>query len=234
MFPGTVRRWPLFVNGLNSSARSSLVHRRPALNSECGAWPGYRPSGDQPGLRRSTSTIYLPAPSCGQQPETVGHGGNLDLLEQSARSLLERQLLEESMARPRGGEVGRGAVAEWADIDLEEAEQRYTVTKTDTPHVVTLTRPAFAIFASCILYPDTAGSLPMHATRNKIGRWPKRLPGRLSGLSTSPPDPMTKQGSGRCPRRFRIPTHDDGPRFCRAAPDQEAGRPRPFPSPSPR
>ncbi len=35
--------------------------------------------------------------------------------------------------------------AEWAQIDLEAAEWRYTVTKTDTPHIVPLSRQAVAI-----------------------------------------------------------------------------------------
>ena len=35
--------------------------------------------------------------------------------------------------------------AEWADIDLDAAEWRYTVTKTNTPHIVPLARQAVAI-----------------------------------------------------------------------------------------
>ena len=35
--------------------------------------------------------------------------------------------------------------AEWANIDLEAAEWRYTVTKTNTPHIVPLSRQAVAI-----------------------------------------------------------------------------------------
>lgn len=35
--------------------------------------------------------------------------------------------------------------AEWADFDLEEAEWRYTVSKTGTPHIVPLARQALAI-----------------------------------------------------------------------------------------
>ncbi len=42
----------------------------------------------------------------------------------------------------RPGELRR---AEWKDIDLEAAEWRYTVTKTDTPHIVPLSRQAVAI-----------------------------------------------------------------------------------------
>jgi integrase len=42
----------------------------------------------------------------------------------------------------RPGELRK---AEWADIDLEAAEWRYTVTKTDTPHLVPLARQAVEI-----------------------------------------------------------------------------------------
>jgi integrase len=42
----------------------------------------------------------------------------------------------------RPGELRR---AEWKDIDLEAEEWRYTVTKTDTPHIVPLSRQAVAI-----------------------------------------------------------------------------------------
>jgi integrase len=42
----------------------------------------------------------------------------------------------------RPGELRR---AEWKDIDLEAAEWRYTVTKTNTPHIVPLSRQAVAI-----------------------------------------------------------------------------------------
>ncbi len=42
----------------------------------------------------------------------------------------------------RPGELRR---AQWADIDLDAAEWRYTVTKTDTPHIVPLATQAVAI-----------------------------------------------------------------------------------------
>ena len=42
----------------------------------------------------------------------------------------------------RPGELRR---AEWADIDLDAAEWRYTVTKTNTPHIVPLSRQALEI-----------------------------------------------------------------------------------------
>lgn len=40
---------------------------------------------------------------------------------------------------------GELRAAEWADIDLEAAEWRYTVAKTNTPHIVPLSRQAVAI-----------------------------------------------------------------------------------------
>lgn len=43
--------------------------------------------------------------------------------------------------------------AEWADIDLEEAEWRYTITKTDTQHIVPLSSQAVEILRE--LYPLT-------------------------------------------------------------------------------
>ncbi|MGH6794738.1 MAG: tyrosine-type recombinase/integrase [Methylocella sp.] len=42
----------------------------------------------------------------------------------------------------RPGELRK---AEWADIDLDAAEWRYTVTKTKTPHIVPLSRQAVEI-----------------------------------------------------------------------------------------
>ena len=42
----------------------------------------------------------------------------------------------------RPGELRK---AEWADIDLDAAEWRYTVTKTNTPHIVPLSRQALEI-----------------------------------------------------------------------------------------
>jgi integrase len=42
----------------------------------------------------------------------------------------------------RPGELRK---AEWKDIDLDGAEWRYMVTKTDTPHIVPLSRQAVAI-----------------------------------------------------------------------------------------
>ena len=43
--------------------------------------------------------------------------------------------------------------AQWSDIDLETTEWRYTVTKTDTPHIVPLSRQAVAILRQ--LHPVT-------------------------------------------------------------------------------
>ena len=48
---------------------------------------------------------------------------------------------------------GELCTAEWADIDLEGAEWRYTVTKTDTPHIVPLSRQAVEVLRE--LYPLT-------------------------------------------------------------------------------
>ncbi|WP_136417737.1 integrase arm-type DNA-binding domain-containing protein [Herbaspirillum sp. ST 5-3] len=50
----------------------------------------------------------------------------------------------------RPGELRK---AEWADIDLDAAEWRYTVTKTKTPHVVPLSQQAVAVLRE--LYPLT-------------------------------------------------------------------------------
>ena len=50
----------------------------------------------------------------------------------------------------RPGELRK---AEWSDIDLEAAEWRYTVTKTDTSHLVPLARQAVEILSE--LYPLT-------------------------------------------------------------------------------
>lgn len=40
---------------------------------------------------------------------------------------------------------GELRTAKWADIDLEEKQWRYTVTKTNTPHIVPLFRQAIEI-----------------------------------------------------------------------------------------
>lgn len=50
---------------------------------------------------------------------------------------------------------GELRTAEWKDIDLKVAEWRYTVTKTDTPHIVPLSRQAVAILRE--LQPLTGG-----------------------------------------------------------------------------
>ena len=54
------------------------------------------------------------------------------------------------------------ATAEWKDIDLEAAEWRYMVTKTDIPHIVPLSTQAVA---------DSARTVPAY------GRGPLRVPG---------------------------------------------------------
>jgi integrase len=48
----------------------------------------------------------------------------------------------------RPGELRK---AEWKDIDLDSAEWRYTVTKTDTPHIVPLSRQAIEILRELFL-----------------------------------------------------------------------------------
>jgi integrase len=52
----------------------------------------------------------------------------------------------------RSGELRK---ADWADIDLDAAEWRYTVTKTHTPHIVPLSRQAVQILRE--LHPLTGG-----------------------------------------------------------------------------
>ena len=49
--------------------------------------------------------------------------------------------------------LGELRKAEWADIDLDGAEWRYMVTKTDMPHIVPLSRQAVEILRE--LYPLT-------------------------------------------------------------------------------
>jgi integrase len=50
---------------------------------------------------------------------------------------------------------GELRTAEWADIDLDAAEWRYTVTKTKTPHIVPLAKQAMIILRE--LYALTGG-----------------------------------------------------------------------------
>ena len=45
--------------------------------------------------------------------------------------------------------------AQWSDIDLEASEWRFIVTKTDTPHIVPLSRQAVEILRE--LHPVTGG-----------------------------------------------------------------------------
>ncbi len=55
--------------------------------------------------------------------------------------------------------------AKWADIDLDAAEWRYTVTKTDTQHIVPLSRQAVEILRE--LYPLTGrGHYVFHSARS--------------------------------------------------------------------
>lgn len=65
----------------------------------------------------------------------------------------------------RPGELRK---AEWADMDLDGAQWRYTVTKTDTPHIVPLSRQAVEILRE--LYPLTGEGryvFPGMRNRNK-------------------------------------------------------------------
>ena len=63
----------------------------------------------------------------------------------------------------RPGELRK---AEWADIDLDAAEWRYTVTKTNTPHIVPLSKQAVAILRElqpltgrgCFVFPGARSS----------------------------------------------------------------------------
>lgn len=62
----------------------------------------------------------------------------------------------------RPGELRK---AEWNDIDLDAAEWRYTITKTDTPHIVPLSRQAVAILRK--LFPVTGqGQLVFPSARS--------------------------------------------------------------------
>jgi len=69
----------------------------------------------------------------------------------------------------RPGELRK---AKWADMDLDAAEWRFTVTKTDTQHIVPLARQATEILRE--LFPLT-------------GRGKYVFPGTLSGEGGSPP-----------------------------------------------
>ncbi len=51
---------------------------------------------------------------------------------------------------------GELCTAEWADIELDGTEWRYTVTKTDTPHIVPLSYQAVEVLRE--LYPLTGTS----------------------------------------------------------------------------
>ncbi len=67
-----------------------------------------------------------------------------------------------SLVFVRPGELRK---AEWKDIDLDAAEWRYTVTKTDTPHIVPLSRQAVAILRE--LFPVTGqGQLVFPSARS--------------------------------------------------------------------
>ncbi len=61
--------------------------------------------------------------------------------------------------------------AQWADIDLEMAEWRYTVTKTDTKHIVPLSKQSVAILAELKPVTSRGGtSFLVHGTRRATAR----------------------------------------------------------------
>ena len=67
--------------------------------------------------------------------------------------------------------------AKWTDIDLESAEWRYTVTKTDTQHIVPLSRQAVGILKE--LQPLTGcGHYPRRSGWTVVRVRPARCPAR--------------------------------------------------------
>ena len=77
------------------------------------------------------------------EPEQVGEV--LRALEGYAGTLPVRCALRLApLVFVRPGELRH---AQWKDIDLDNAEWRYLVTKTETPHIVPLSRQAIEIFA---------------------------------------------------------------------------------------
>ena len=87
--------------------------------------------------------------------------------------------------------LGELVTAEWAGIDLEGAEWRYTVTKTGRPHVVPLARQAVAILREVhpmtghhrYVFPNARFSTPGAADEAvarsgaRSGRWTSRRSG---------------------------------------------------------
>jgi integrase len=76
----------------------------------------------------------------------------------------------------RPGELRK---AEWADIDLDAAEWRYTVTKTSTPHIVPLSRQAVDILRELHPltgreHPASKSGSPESATRPALSTLPCR------------------------------------------------------------
>ena len=67
----------------------------------------------------------------------------------------------------RPGELRK---AEWADIDLDMAEWRYTVTKTNTPHIVPFSRQAVEILRE--LHPLTGRGRFVFPSARSNGRPP--------------------------------------------------------------
>ena len=72
----------------------------------------------------------------------------------------------------RPGELRK---AEWSDLDLDAPEWRYTVTKTNTPHIVPLSHQAVAILRE--VQPLTGNGryvFPGARTKDEWARFPSR------------------------------------------------------------
>ncbi|MXZ34137.1 MAG: DUF4102 domain-containing protein [Acidobacteria bacterium] len=104
------------------------------------------PSGDLRGALPPVKGTHLAAVT---EPEQVGQ--LLRVLDGYEGSLIVRCALRLApLVFVRPGELRR---AQWSDIDLEAAEWRFTVTKTDTQHLVPLSRQALEVLRE--LYPLT-------------------------------------------------------------------------------
>ena len=95
-------------------------------------------TADLRGAMRPVKGGHFPAVT---EPKEVG--GLLRMLDSYEGTLVVKCALRLApLVFVRPGELRR---AEWADIDLDAAEWRYTVTKTDTAHIVPLSTQAIAI-----------------------------------------------------------------------------------------
>ena len=96
------------------------------------------PSGDLRGALAPVKRTHLAAVT---EPKQVGP--LLRVLDGYQGTLVVRCALRLApLVFVRPGELRH---AQWSDIDLEAAEWRFTVTKTGTPHIVPLSRPAVEI-----------------------------------------------------------------------------------------